>query len=161
MFGPGVRTRPNATSAMPSTADMETMGPVLSKLLSLSRVDGDPATRPADGRTQTAQSSDGRHSATWVARCTTRTTRSGVRTELLCSRPEGSRFTSVCVDGAMDDGVGELADGVALDAARSRDEREQHSPVERHEGGDRLWRDAQPKHAVFISSDREIGRAHV
>lgn len=62
-----------------------------------------------------------------------------VRMELLCSRPEGSRFTSVCVDGAMDDGVGEPADGVALDAARSRDEREQHSPVERHEGGDRLW----------------------
>ncbi len=62
-----------------------------------------------------------------------------VRMELLCSRPEGSGFTSICVDGAMDDGVGELADGVALDAARSRDEREEHSPVERHEGGDRLW----------------------
>lgn len=39
--------------------------------------------------------------------------------------PEGSRFKSVCVDGAMDNGVGELADGVALDAARSRDECEQ------------------------------------
>ena len=43
--------------------------------------------------------------------------------ELLCRRAEGSRFASVRVDGAMDDGVGELADGVAVDAARSRDER--------------------------------------
>lgn len=53
--------------------------------------------------------------------------------------PGSGRARGRWVEGAVDDGLDDLANGVRLDVARSCHEREQCTPVQRHEGGDRLW----------------------